>query len=121
MNESIEAALEREIQEETGWQLRRIVALVADWEWEHGGIVRRELDYLVEVEGDLTAPQLEALKHDAYAWIGLDSLELMMEGRTDGNRTLRNIVAQCIDEPTRNDPCLTPQSWTYLKRAPMRE
>jgi Biotin/lipoate A/B protein ligase family len=52
----------------------------------------------------------------ARAW---GTLELMMEGRTDGNRTLRNIVAQCIDEPTRNDPCVTPQSWTYLKRAPI--
>lgn len=60
--------------------------MIADWEREHGGVVRRELDYLVDVDGDLDAPRLEAGKHDAYAWIGPDNLELVMQGRTDADR-----------------------------------
>ena len=56
-------ALARELQEETGWRLRHVEAVIADWEWEHGGVVRRELDDLVAVDGDLAAPRLETGKH----------------------------------------------------------
>jgi len=94
--ETPEDALAREIEEETGWQLRRIVAQIADWEWEHDGIVRRELDYIVDVDGNLAEPRLEVGKHDAYAWVGLKNLELMMEGRTDGDHRLRDIVARAV-------------------------
>ncbi|GAA5031453.1 GNAT family N-acetyltransferase [Actinopolymorpha pittospori] len=92
--ETPEETLAREIEEETGWKLRRIEAPLADWEWTWDGVVRRELDYLVEVDGDLSRPRLEEGKHDAYAWVGLDNLELMTEGRTDGDRRLRDIVAK---------------------------
>lgn len=92
--ETPEAALARELTEETGWRLRRIEASISDWSWEHAGVRRRELDYLIEVDGDLAAPRLEAGKHDAYAWVGPDDLELMMAGRTDGDRRLRDIVAK---------------------------
>lgn len=92
--ETPEQALAREVKEETGWTLRRVEAVLADWEWEYARVLRREWDYLVEVDGDLNRPQLEPGKHDAYAWVGLDNLELMMEGRTDGDRRLRDIVAK---------------------------
>jgi RimJ/RimL family protein N-acetyltransferase len=92
--EAPEQALARELEEETGWRLRRIEAVIADWEWEWDGVVRRELDYLVEVDGDLAEPRLEDGKHDACAWVGRDNLELLMEGRTDGDRRLRDIVAK---------------------------
>lgn len=94
--ETPEQALARETSEETGWRLRHIEAVLADWEWEYDGVVRRELDYLVDVDGDLDTPRLEAGKHDAYAWIGPGNLELMMEGRTDGDRRLRDIVAKAV-------------------------
>jgi mutator protein MutT len=93
--ETPEQALAREIEEETGWRLRRIEAQVADWEWTvHDGVPRRELDYLVEVDGDLGAPRLEAGKHDAGAWVGMGDLDLMMAGRTDGDTRLRDLVAR---------------------------
>lgn len=92
--ESSDEALAREIEEETGWGLRRIEAVVADWRWEFDGTVRSERDYLVEVEGDLSTPRLEPGKHDAFAWVGPDDLDLLMEGRTDGDRQLRDIVAK---------------------------
>jgi 8-oxo-dGTP pyrophosphatase MutT (NUDIX family) len=94
--ENLEQALAREIKEETGWELRGIGQQIADWEWEYDGVVRRELDYLVDVEGDPAAPTLEAGKHDAFAWVGLDNLELLMDGRTDGDVRLRDIVARAL-------------------------
>jgi 8-oxo-dGTP pyrophosphatase MutT (NUDIX family) len=93
--ETLDEGLAREIEEETGWTLRRIGARIADWEWQHDGVVRRELVYLVEVDGDLARPRLEAGKH-AFAWVGPDEIDLLMEGRTDGDGRLRDIVARAL-------------------------
>lgn len=87
-------SLAREIEEETGWTLRHADAVIADWEWEMDGVVRHEYDYLVDVDGDLASPRLEEGKHDAYAWVGPANLELLMDGRTDGDRRLLGIVAK---------------------------
>lgn len=92
--ETLEAALAREIEEETGWTLRRIESVVADWEWTYDGVTRRERDYLVYVDGDLAAPRLEVGKQDRFDWVGRDNVELMMVGRTDGDRRLRDLVAK---------------------------
>jgi RimJ/RimL family protein N-acetyltransferase len=94
--ETPQQALARELEEETGWRLRRIEAQIAEWDWEWDGVGRHEIDYLVEVDGDLAAPRLEEGKQDAYAWVGPDNLELMMEGRTDGDRRLRDLVARAV-------------------------
>ena len=94
--ETPEEALAREVEEETGWKVRDIVWTVADWEWEYEGRVRRELDYLITVDGDLARPRLEAGKHDACAWVGPDDLDLLMVNRTDGDRRLRDIVAHVV-------------------------
>ncbi|TWD80693.1 RimJ/RimL family protein N-acetyltransferase [Kribbella amoyensis] len=94
--ETPEQTLAREVEEETGWKVREILAPIADWEWEYEGRVRRELDYLITVDGDLTRPWLEEGKHDANAWVGPDDLELLMVGRTDGDRRLRDIVAATV-------------------------
>lgn len=94
--ETPEEALAREIEEETGWTLRRIESVFAEWEWEYDGVRRHELDYLVDVDGDLDAPRLEVGKHDASAWVGPGDLELMMVGRTDGDRRLLDLVAKGV-------------------------
>ncbi len=70
--------------------------MIGEWKWEYNGVVHRQLDYLVEVDGDLTAPRLEKGKHDCHAWIGLDNLDLMMGGRSDGDRRLRDVVAKAV-------------------------
>jgi 8-oxo-dGTP pyrophosphatase MutT (NUDIX family) len=89
-------ALAREIIEETGWELSRICAEVSEWQWESEGVVRREIDYLVEIFGNLTTPSLEVGKHDAYRWVGLDDVDMMMDGRTDGDYRLRDIVIKAL-------------------------
>ncbi|HZX03720.1 GNAT family N-acetyltransferase [Kribbella sp.] len=94
--ETPEEALAREVEEETGWTVRDIVWTVADWEWEWEGRVRREVDYLVTVDGDLTRPRLEAGKHDRSAWAGPDDLDLLMVNRPDGDRRLRDLVAHAV-------------------------
>jgi RimJ/RimL family protein N-acetyltransferase len=94
--ETPEQALAREVEEETGWRVVSIDATVTDWEWEYEGRVRRELDYLVTVDGDLARPRLEEGKHDASSWVGPDDLELLMVNRTDGDRRLRDIVAHAV-------------------------
>jgi 8-oxo-dGTP pyrophosphatase MutT (NUDIX family) len=94
--ETAHEALAREIHEETGWELRRICAEVSDWQWEHEGQIRREVDYLVEVSGDLSAPRLETGKHDAYAWVGLHNVDMMMDRRTDDDYRLRDIVIKAL-------------------------
>lgn len=94
--ETLPQALAREVWEETGWQVHDVEAVVADWSWEYEGVVRRELDYLVTVDGDLAVPRLEDGKHDAYAWVGPGDLELLMVGRTDGDRRLRDVVAKAV-------------------------
>lgn len=94
--EAREEALARELKEETGWRLRRIEAVLAEWDWEVGGVSRHETDYLVEVDGDLSAPCLEEGKHDASAWVGQEELALLMAGRADGDRRLRDLVARAV-------------------------
>ncbi|MHB1595946.1 MAG: GNAT family N-acetyltransferase [Streptosporangiaceae bacterium] len=90
--ETAEAALAREVMEETGWQLRRIEAIVADWEWSYDGVVQHELDYLIEVNGDLGRPRLEEGKHDKFFWASYDNPEAVRSQHDVGNDALWDIV-----------------------------
>jgi RimJ/RimL family protein N-acetyltransferase len=76
-------ALARAIEEQTGWRLRGVEAVAGEWD--------NRTDYLVEVDGDLASP------HPAVGtWVGPDALELVMAGRADGDRRVRDIVARAI-------------------------
>ncbi|GIG00144.1 hypothetical protein Cci01nite_52370 [Catellatospora citrea] len=92
--ETPEDALAREISEETGWQLNRIEAVVADWTWTHDGVVKREVDYLVDIKGDLAAPRLEYGKHDKFGWVGFDNPEMIRTRYDIGNDELWTIIRQ---------------------------
>jgi 8-oxo-dGTP diphosphatase len=65
-DETLYQALAREIEEETGWQLTRLVTLVDSFDWDTASqgepVSKREFDFLVEVQGDLDRPQLEQAK-----------------------------------------------------------
>jgi 8-oxo-dGTP pyrophosphatase MutT (NUDIX family) len=96
-------ALRREVAEETGWHLRRVVVELGEIRWTGSDSVpRREIDYLVEVDGDLDAPRLERPKHIESAWIGVDELDRLMEGRQPDQTLLRDIVARGLKEAARS-------------------
>jgi 8-oxo-dGTP diphosphatase len=83
--ETMEDALAREIHEETGWTLRRIVAPVGEWTWEVEGRRHREVDFLVEVDGDLGSPRLEGDTHVEFRWVGPEDLTGLLDDGVPGN------------------------------------
>jgi 8-oxo-dGTP pyrophosphatase MutT (NUDIX family) len=97
--ETLAEALRREIREETGWELSSIVRLIGsfDWEDEQGG-KRRELDFLVQVAGDLEHPQLEWSKNSEFRWIGLAELELLQENRESEDTSIYDVVKKGLED-----------------------
>jgi 8-oxo-dGTP pyrophosphatase MutT (NUDIX family) len=91
--ETLVEALRREIREETGWELSRIISLVAAFDWEDGqGGQRRELDFLVQVAGDLEHPQLEWSKNSEFRWFSLADLDVLKENRQPQDSVIFEIV-----------------------------
>lgn len=91
--ESLLGALHREIAEETGWRLRCVLARVAHEEWTADGLRHIESDYVVEVDGDLSSPELERDKHTEFAWIAADEVSLLDENELLSNSTfIKDVV-----------------------------
>jgi 8-oxo-dGTP diphosphatase len=97
--ESLLEALEREIAEETGWRLRRVRRLLNVWTWtgDDGLGMRHEADFLVEVDGDLTAPALEWDQHSAFGWFGPADLPRLKEGRAPGEDSVHDLIAAVVN------------------------
>ncbi len=98
--EALLDALAREIEEETGWRLRHVRRFlgVAEWTGDDGGGVRREADYVVEVEGDLSRPALEWSKHSAYGWFGPGQLQRLKENRSPGEFLIHDLVSRALQD-----------------------
>ncbi|MFJ8945304.1 NUDIX hydrolase [Streptomyces sp. NPDC102395] len=99
--EGLLEALAREVREETGWRLRRVRRLlgVTTWTGDDGGGLRHEADWLVEVEGDLTAPDLEWDKHSAYDWFGPADVHRLKERLSPGQFLVHDLIARVLDDP----------------------
>jgi GMP synthase PP-ATPase subunit/8-oxo-dGTP pyrophosphatase MutT (NUDIX family) len=77
--ETLRQTLEREIYEESGWKLKKIVNYMGytDWKIDQKMVTdspsnytpQRTFTFLVQVEGDLNSPKIEAGKADAVQWI----------------------------------------------------
>ena len=91
------AALKREVEEETGWRVRLLGPVIELIDWEAGGVRRREVDLLVTVEGDLSAPRLEPGKHDEWRWLGRESTAVLDEGRGAEDVWLRGVIERALD------------------------
>jgi GMP synthase PP-ATPase subunit/8-oxo-dGTP pyrophosphatase MutT (NUDIX family) len=94
--ENIRAALEREVVEETGWKIKRIVDYWGhkDWvvnekqstEWENYKPMRTFI-FLVEVEGDLDNPSLEIDKVDGFKWVNETQIDFL-----EANKNIDDVV-----------------------------
>ena len=90
-------ALARELEEETGWKLARVVAELGEHRWEgDDGVERVEVDYLVSVDGDLAAPMLEHEKHPEHGWAGPSELDKLDEGRQPGDDIVKRVVERAL-------------------------
>lgn len=96
--ETVLDALRRELTEETGWRLEQFgpVVEVVDWSGSDGG-QRREVDLLVTVRGDLSAPQLEPGKHTGGRWVTHRDLPLLTQARDPGDTWVRAVVERALE------------------------
>ncbi|MFC9930292.1 NUDIX hydrolase [Streptomyces sp. NPDC127190] len=96
--ESLLDTLAREVQEETGWRLRRVRRLlgITTWTGDDGNGTRHEADYLVEVDGDLEHPALEWSKHTACGWFGPNDLSRLKENRAPGEYLIHDLIAAAL-------------------------
>ncbi|MET8584986.1 NUDIX domain-containing protein [Streptomyces collinus] len=96
--ETLLDALAREVEEETGWRLRRVRRHLGTttWHGDDGLGLRHEADYLVDVEGDLDRPALERSKHSGHDWFGPDDLERLKENRRPGEYLIHDLVARAL-------------------------
>jgi GMP synthase PP-ATPase subunit len=94
--ENIRDAIEREVFEETGWKVSRIVDYWGqeDWivndkmarDWQNF-VPQRSFYFLIEVNGDLENPKIEKNKVDEYRWVNetqLDIFESNIESEETG-------------------------------------
>jgi 8-oxo-dGTP diphosphatase len=95
--ETILACLAREVMEETGWQVARLIADLGTLEWtgDDGGH-RHEIDYLVEVSGDLTRPRLEADLHLDPRWVDLDEALVLLDGTHESDGIVRTVTERAF-------------------------
>jgi len=94
--EGVEAALAREVLEETGWRLAALEEVVEVLDWEANGEPKREIDVLARVTGDLAHPRLEVGKHTAARWISASELPLLLERRDPDDVFIHDVVASAF-------------------------
>ncbi|GAA3087557.1 NUDIX hydrolase [Streptomyces rectiviolaceus] len=96
--ETLLDALAREVEEETGWHLRRVCRFLGTsaWSGDDGAGIRHEADYLIEVEGDLDHPAPEWSKHSAYGWFGPDDLARLKENCSPGEFLIHDLIARVV-------------------------
>lgn len=90
-------ALDREIHEETGWQLRRVHDVVAEHSWSSAGSRHRELIVAVTVAGDLDQPVLES-SHTVWRWLDSTDMSLLLVNRAAGDTALHDAARKWFTE-----------------------
>lgn len=91
--ESVEEALRREVEEETGWTLSVVLGLVGEYRYRgNDGLERVESDFLVRVDGDLTRPRLEVGKHTEFRWLDDSQTALLDQNRHANDGLIRRIA-----------------------------
>ena len=95
--EGILEALRREVSEETGWSLRRVADDLGVTTYTgEDAMERHEVDYLVEVDGDLSAPRIEERLHADPRWVGRDDAMALLDGSHRSDELLRPVVERAF-------------------------
>lgn len=91
--EGILQCLDREVREETGWSVDRVVADLGVMTWTgDDGTERHEIDYLVEVDGDLDGPVIEAGLHLDPRWVDREAALTLLDGSHPSDELVRQVV-----------------------------
>lgn len=96
-DEAILDCLAREVSEETGWVVEWIVADLGTLMWTgDDGIARHEVDYLVEVSGDLSKPRIEQELHLDPRWVDRDQAMALLDGSHASDSLIRGVVERAF-------------------------
>jgi len=96
-NEDELSALEREIYEETGWTLSEVVYELTTKPWHDGPNEYEERQFIVEVDGDLQRPALEAGKVSGWMWVDRTKVDKLKENRQPGDQLIYDSVVEALD------------------------
>ena len=96
-NEDAISALKREIREETGWTLRTILYEISTKPWSDGPNEYEERQFIVNVDGDLQKPVLEAGKVSGWMWVDRTNVEKLKENRQPGDQLIYDSVLEALD------------------------
>jgi 8-oxo-dGTP diphosphatase len=103
--EGILDALRREVTEETGWTLRRVLDDLGVTTYSgEDGVERHEVDYLVEVDGNLAAPRIEERLHLDPRWVDRAEALALLDGAHRSDDLLRPVLARAFDALGRAGP-----------------
>ena len=95
--EAILNCLEREVREETGWSVERVIADVGVTTWTgDDGADRHEIDFLVEVRGDLHKPRIEPGLHLDPRWVDSDAAMALLDGSHPSDELVRPVVERAF-------------------------
>jgi 8-oxo-dGTP diphosphatase len=95
--ETILGCLAREVSEETGWAVERIIADLGTLSWTgDDGLARHEVDYLVEVAGDLGQPRIEQNLHLDPRWVDREAAMALLDGSHPSDELVRPVVERAF-------------------------
>lgn len=97
-DETILECLVREVGEETGWRVTRVVADLGTVQWTgDDGLDRHEVDYVVAVSGDLERPSIEKDRHLDPRWVDREEALALLDGSHASDELVRPIVERAFD------------------------
>jgi 8-oxo-dGTP diphosphatase len=83
--------------EETGWSVETVVADLGVMSWRgDDGADRHEVDYLVEVTGDLSRPTLEDGLHLDPRWVERDEALALLDGSHPSDELVRKVAERAF-------------------------